>query len=175
MIAPTAIIAGIGKSLSMDIIRVPGATGDYSSNIMEKGKAALELLTLSSASANEFGLIHVKAVDDAGHDKDFHRKKHFIEKVDEMIGVLVAGCLGASDLETILCITGDHSTPVELGDHSFEPVPFVAAKIVGGSFSGISVDVDAVTRFDESIAALGCFGRFSGDKLLPILFSLINK
>ena len=26
--------------------------------------------------------------------------------------------------EIIVCITGDHTTPVLFGDHSFEPVPF---------------------------------------------------
>lgn len=25
--------------------------------------------------------------------------------------------------ETIICITGDHTTPVTSGDHTFEPVP----------------------------------------------------
>eukprot|EP00252_Welwitschia_mirabilis_P027418 TRINITY_DN9398_c0_g1_i1.p1 TRINITY_DN9398_c0_g1~~TRINITY_DN9398_c0_g1_i1.p1 ORF type:complete len:150 (-),score=29.20 TRINITY_DN9398_c0_g1_i1:203-616(-) len=28
-----------------------------------------------------------------------------------------------------LCITGDHSTPVEYGDHSFEPVPFTICNL----------------------------------------------
>jgi len=30
-----------------------------------------------------------------------------------------------SDHETIVCITGDHTTPVRYGDHSHEPVPIV--------------------------------------------------
>jgi len=33
MIAPTAIIAGLGLSLDMDIIDVEGATGDYNTNL----------------------------------------------------------------------------------------------------------------------------------------------
>ena len=36
MIAPTAIIAGLGLSLDMDIIDVEGATGDYNTNLMNK-------------------------------------------------------------------------------------------------------------------------------------------
>jgi len=26
---------------------------------------------------------------------------------------------------TVVCVTGDHTTPVAYGDHSHEPVPFV--------------------------------------------------
>jgi len=31
--------------------------------------------------------------------------------------------------EVILCVTGDHTTPVEYGDHSFEPVPLAFGKL----------------------------------------------
>jgi 2,3-bisphosphoglycerate-independent phosphoglycerate mutase len=36
MIAPTAIIAGLGMSLEMDIVEVEGATGDYHTNLINK-------------------------------------------------------------------------------------------------------------------------------------------
>ena len=36
MIAPTAIIAGLGISLGMDIVEVEGATGDYHTNLINK-------------------------------------------------------------------------------------------------------------------------------------------
>ena len=36
MIAPTAVIAGIGMSIDMDIIEVEGATGDYHTNFDNK-------------------------------------------------------------------------------------------------------------------------------------------
>lgn len=34
MIAPTAIIRGLGNSINLDIIDVEGATGDYHSDYM---------------------------------------------------------------------------------------------------------------------------------------------
>ena len=36
MIAPTAIIKGIGRSIDLDIIDVPGATGGYDSDLNKK-------------------------------------------------------------------------------------------------------------------------------------------
>jgi hypothetical protein len=36
MIAPTAIIAGLGMSLEMEIVQVEGATGDYHTNLINK-------------------------------------------------------------------------------------------------------------------------------------------
>ena len=37
MIAPTAIIAGLGQSIGLDMIKVEGATGDYHTNLDNKG------------------------------------------------------------------------------------------------------------------------------------------
>jgi 2,3-bisphosphoglycerate-independent phosphoglycerate mutase len=28
-----------------------------------------------------------------------------------------------NEKEFVICLTGDHTTPVEFGDHTFEPVP----------------------------------------------------
>jgi len=33
------------------------------------------------------------------------------------------------DYETILCLTGDHTTPVIYGDHTFEPVPVTISSL----------------------------------------------
>ncbi|KAM1324131.1 hypothetical protein ACFX2H_045010 [Malus domestica] len=33
------------------------------------------------------------------------------------------------NFEYFLCVTGDHSTPVEYGDHSLEPVPFTICSL----------------------------------------------
>ncbi|RHY17342.1 hypothetical protein DYB37_003239 [Aphanomyces astaci] len=71
MIAPTCIIAGLGKSLDMDVIPVEGATGDYHTNLLNKANAALDCFR---DRTYDFGFVHVKAVDDAGHDRDVHMK-----------------------------------------------------------------------------------------------------
>lgn len=98
-------------------------TGYYDSNI--EGK-----MTFAASKIDEynFGFVHIKAVDDAGHDKDLKIKIEQLEKVDRSLGKMLAK-LQASEDETIVCVTGDHTTPVKYGDHSHEPVPFVAGVV----------------------------------------------
>lgn len=71
LIAPTCIIAGLGTTAGMDIIQVPGATGDYHTNFQAKTNAAVENLTQGKY---DFGFLHIKAVDDAGHDRNVNLK-----------------------------------------------------------------------------------------------------
>jgi 2,3-bisphosphoglycerate-independent phosphoglycerate mutase len=61
--------------------------------------------------------VHVKAVDDAGHDKNRAMKVEQLEKVDAALGEMVSrlGHYIDEDKEKcdfILCVTGDHTTPV---------------------------------------------------------------
>ncbi len=66
MIAATAIIKGTGITFGIDIHAVEGATGYYNSNLYGKMIKGVELITSGNY---DFGFIHIKAVDDAGHDK----------------------------------------------------------------------------------------------------------
>lgn len=74
-----------------------------------------------------------------------------MEAVDRAIGQLAKllwKAESSGNFQYYLCVTGDHSTPVEYGDHSFEPVPFTMCKLkdfigaVGGEsvIAGISLD-----------------------------------
>ena len=65
MIAPTAIIRGVGITFQIPLIEVEGATGYYDSNLNGKALKAAELL---KGNQYDFGFVHVKATDDAGHD-----------------------------------------------------------------------------------------------------------
>lgn len=74
----------------------------------------------------------LQAIDDAGHDKASILKLKALEAVDTAVGQL-ARLLWESEssgsFQFSLCVTGDHSTPVEYGDHSFEPVPFAMCRL----------------------------------------------
>jgi len=71
MIAPTAIIKGIGMHLDFDIFDVEGATGWYDSNYDNKFESAENILRNENY---DFGFVHIKSVDDAGHDKNAELK-----------------------------------------------------------------------------------------------------
>uniref|UniRef100_A0AAV1V0S4 Metalloenzyme domain-containing protein n=1 Tax=Peronospora matthiolae TaxID=2874970 RepID=A0AAV1V0S4_9STRA len=190
MIAPTCIIAGLGMSLEFKIALAPGATGDYHTNLCSKAETALELLR---SNEYDFGFVHVKAVDDAGHDRDVEKKVHFIERADEMIALLLEGIHTTcqdEDNDVTIIVTGDHTTPVKYGDHTFEPVPLAIARVgyayeklqhhikVGETKQQTSDDTgppgpltDRVTRFSELAAARGALGRFAGDQVMELVKS----
>lgn len=71
MLAPTAIIRGTGMTFGIPIHEVEGATGFYDSNLNNKARKAIELITREDY---DFGFVHIKAVDDAGHDKNLQMK-----------------------------------------------------------------------------------------------------
>ncbi|CAK9326359.1 unnamed protein product [Citrullus colocynthis] len=169
MVAPTKIIAGLGLSLGIDILDAPGATGDYRTLLTSKATAIAKALSAplqscpnvfvpgedelkpGRADGYDFGFLHIKAIDDAGHDKATIFKVKGMEAVDRAIGQLAKllwKAESSGNFQYYLCVTGDHSTPVEYGDHSFEPVPFTMCKLkdfigaVGGEsvIAGISLD-----------------------------------
>jgi 2,3-bisphosphoglycerate-independent phosphoglycerate mutase len=71
MIAPTAIIRGAGMTFGIPIVEVEDTTGYYNSNLNNKALKAIELIT---SEEYDYGFVHVKAVDDAGHDKSLKIK-----------------------------------------------------------------------------------------------------
>lgn len=59
MIAPTCLIRGLGMCLEMDIIDVPGGTGDYHTNLSAKASFALSALRDKERNY-DLGFVHVK-------------------------------------------------------------------------------------------------------------------
>lgn len=150
MVAPTKIIAGLGLSLGIDILEAPGATGDYRTLLTSKATAIARALSApllpcpsifvpgedehrpGPIDGYDFGFLHIKAIDDAGHDKACVLKVRALESVDKAIAQLAKllwQVEKSTSFEYYLCVTGDHSTPVEYGDHSFEPVPFSLCRL----------------------------------------------
>jgi len=179
MIAPTAIINGLGQTIGIDPIKVPGTTGDYHTNLNLKTEKAAEIIT--SDKGYNFAFVHVKAIDDTGHDKDLEKKNYYFQKADEMIKTLIENLKQrkAPEEEFIICLTGDHTTPVRLGDHTFEPVPFTATTYSAvaeklGIETSANVEKlrdlrDNVERFDEVSACGGVLGRFPGSQAMEVL------
>ena len=146
-VAPTRIIAGLALSLGVTLIPAPGATGDYRTDLAAKAAAAAQ--ALDCTTPHTFCLCHVKAVDDAGHDRNVTYRVAYLQAVDTMVGHLVkrldAQQQQGAGARYVLCVTGDHSTPVLFGDHSHEPVPVALAHLA---------DVVAAAGGPSALAAL---------------------
>jgi 2,3-diphosphopglycerate-independent phosphoglycerate mutase len=149
VLAPTRIIRGLGASVGAALLDAPGGTGDYGTALGSKADAAAAWLLERAAEQEQeeaekdsdasttrrrpaFLLLHVKAVDDAGHDRDPALKAAWLGAVDAMVarlaGRLASGGNGRGH-SFVLAATGDHSTPALFGDHSVEPVPFAASTV----------------------------------------------
>ena len=158
-VAGVALIKGICRSVGLKVLEVPGATGGLDSDFAAKGKAAVDAL-----ATHDFVLVSVKAPDLCGHDGKPMEKAQVFERVDKDLMGYLRGHLTP---ETILAVTGDHSTPCERKDHSGDPVPVLVF--------GEGVRTDATTTFDEIAAMRGGLGRIRGRDLLPLLLDLADR
>ncbi|KAI8148827.1 2,3-bisphosphoglycerate-independent phosphoglycerate mutase-domain-containing protein [Fennellomyces sp. T-0311] len=164
LIAPTCIIAGLGMTAGMDILQVEGATGDYHTSFRAKGEAVVAHL---KGDKYDFGFLHIKAVDDAGHDRNIDFKIKFLEKIDVMLGDIICQLSQDKENDYSIIVTSDHSTPVLYGDHSCEPVPFCISRPKYAMDTSLCHG-DAVTKFEEVEAARGVLGRFCGSQMMSI-------
>ena len=131
------LIKGIGRCAGMDIIDVPGATGYFDTNYEGKVEYALR-----SLKAKDFVLVHVEAPDEAGHLRDLDLKVNAIEDFDALVvGKVLKGLADEfADVGYKILAMPDHYTPVSLGTHTKEPVPFaifssqVQSKMKKGGF-----------------------------------------
>ncbi len=109
----------------------------------------------------DFFFVHIKATDSAGHKGDFDAKVRVLEECDRLF----------PDIEAldpaVLIVTGDHSTPAALKDHSFHPVPvLIRASTAIPTGAG---------RFTEAACARGVLGVFPGVKLMQLALGYAGR
>lgn len=152
-VAGGALYKGVARLAGLTVLDVPGVTGDLGTDLGAKARAAL-----GAVDKAELVFVHIKGTDNAAHDGDAEGKRAFIERIDrEFFAPLVEGL----DLEGVhLCVSGDHTTPPAVKEHTADPVPAL--------FVGPAVRPDPCRRFGEREAARGGLGRFSG-RLVPQL------
>ncbi len=155
-ISGTPLIRGIAKLAGLDIINVDGMTGRTDTNYENVINSAI-----SSLKNYEFVLVNIKGTDIAGHDKKPELKKSVIERVDRAMEPLKK-ILG----DTLVVITGDHSTPCSYGDHTGDPVPVL--------FSTEGILYDYVNSFDELGVSSG-FYKIKSTDLMPIVLSYSER
>ena len=136
---------GVAQLAGMDVL----ATGETPDDAFAVARGAW--------ADHDFFFIHVKGTDQAGEDGNFDAKVATVEAVDQALPALLAL------KPDVLCVTGDHSTPVPAKQHSWHPVPtLVHAPLCGA---------DRLPRFHERHARAGSLGVLASKDLMAVLLA----
>jgi 2,3-bisphosphoglycerate-independent phosphoglycerate mutase len=151
---------GIALLTGMDIIEVPSATGHPDVDYSVRAKIACE-----SVKSYEGIYVHIKGLDEYGHDGDYLKKKEMIEMIDSHFFSSLVSAISLD--EHIICVTADHATVCAKKAHSAEAVPVLIA--------GAGVKPDTVRTFSEKAAKRGSLGELTGPEVLPLLIKLAKE
>jgi 2,3-bisphosphoglycerate-independent phosphoglycerate mutase len=159
VISAVDLVKGIGTYAGMEVIKVPGATGLYNTNYEGKADAALKAL-----EHVDLVFVHVEAPDEAGHVRDYALKVKTIEDLDKR---LLGRILNGLTEPYAISVLPDHPTPISIGTHARDPVPF--------AMKSPSLKPDGVKKFDEFSARHGAFGLVEHDYLISLLIHSTNR
>jgi 2,3-bisphosphoglycerate-independent phosphoglycerate mutase len=155
VISAVDLVNGIGLSMGLEVINVPGATGYIDTNWKGKTSAALKAL-----KKKDFVYLHIEATDEMGHNGNAREKIKAIELFDgEIVKPVVEGIRSLGDHK--IMVASDHATPVKLRTHTEEPVPFFI-------YDSTKEAVNEVESFSESSVNEKSALKFeNGWELLP--------
>lgn len=148
-IATYPMYRGIAALVGMDVLDTGPTFADQVATLREH------------FGSYDFFFVHIKATDSAGHKGDFDGKVRVLEECDRLIPDILA--LNPA----VFIVTGDHSTPAAVKDHSFHPVPVLihaATAIPSGA-----------ERFTEACCARGVLGVFKGVNLMPLALAYAGR
>ncbi len=152
-LAGGALYIGCAKYVGMDYIPVEGQTGTIDTNFDNIAKKAIEVIK----SGVNYLFIHIKATDNASHDGNHEEKVLAIERTDTMVGKILAEVRD----KVVIALTGDHTTPVLVGEHTCDPVPIL--------FWSNFIRPDSVKQFSEIDAPHGALHSIRGIDVMPLL------
>jgi len=101
----------------------------------------------------DYAYIHLKETDFPGHDNKPFEKKEMIEYIDKTFFKFLRGFAPSKKIKVV--VTGDHSTPCKLKNHSADPVPVL--------FYNLGNPKEK--KFNEAEARKGSLGRIMGKDL----------
>jgi 2,3-bisphosphoglycerate-independent phosphoglycerate mutase len=152
------LIKGIGVYLGLNNINVPGATGYFDTDYSAKGKYAVEAL-----KEHDIIFVHVEAPDEAGHAGDLEEKIKAIEEIDlKILGPIMEALKDYEEYSLVLL--PDHATPIDIGTHTMDPIPYVI-------FS-TNLKPDSVEKYDEVSCKDGSLGI---DMAHNLINNLLNE
>ncbi|MFX1603922.1 MAG: alkaline phosphatase family protein, partial [Promethearchaeota archaeon] len=153
VIAGGSLYIGTAKYVGMEHITVEGQTGTIDTNFDNIAAKSIETIN----SDYDYVFVHIKATDNASHDGNSKEKVLAIERTDRMLGKIVK----AVGERIVIAVTGDHSTPLSIGEHTSDPVPIV----LWSDF----IRPDNVQAFSEIDAADGALHTIQGTNVMSLL------
>jgi len=159
VISAVDLVKGIGVYAGMKIVEVPGATGLYDTNYEGKAEYALDALENS-----DMVFVHVEAPDEAGHSRDYGLKVKTIEDLDKR---LLGHIVDELKEDCVIAVLPDHPTPIRIGTHTRDPVPF--------AIYSPSTNADWVKKFDEDSAKKGECGLIEGEEFMSLFLGKAPK
>lgn len=102
----------------------------------------------------DYAYIHIKETDLPGHDNKPIEKKNMIEFIDTNLFKFLRNFAPPNKIK--VAVTGDHSTPCRLKNHSSDPVPVLL----------YNFGIPRERHFNEKEALKGSLGRIEGKEFL---------
>ncbi|HSV72650.1 MAG TPA: cofactor-independent phosphoglycerate mutase [Chthonomonadales bacterium] len=118
VVAGVDVVKGLGMLAGLEVLDVPGVTGDFDNDYVAQGTAAAEALR-----GHDFVLVHVEAPDEAGHVGSIAEKVRALESVDSLL--LEALLKGLRGVDFRLLVVPDHATPVATRGHRAGWMPYL--------------------------------------------------
>jgi len=148
VISAVDLIKGIGVTLGLSPIKVPGATGYLDTNYLGKAEYALKEL-----EKKDFVFVHVEAPDEASHTGDMVNKIAAIEDFDAKVVKTVFEGMRQFE-EYKIMVLPDHRTPIVKKTHTSEAVPFAfcsSASLMEGAKQQVDFSEESAEKSGLSI------------------------
>ena len=153
VISAVDLIQGIGVLAGMDVIKVEGSTGLYTTNYEGEARATIDAL-----KDHDLVYLHIEASDEAGHEGDAPLKVRTIEYLDQRVVRTLMEETSKMQEPVAIAVLPDHPTPCRTKTHTREPVPFIIYKP--------GIIPDEVEVYDEFAARKGSYSLLKGAEFM---------
>jgi len=146
VVSAVDLVKGLGQLAGLKKAEVKGATGYIDTNLKGKVEAALTAFD----SGDDFVYLHVEAPDECSHRFEMENKIKAIEMIDREVVKVLKEELETRGIEFSILLITDHATPLALGTHTREPVPYTIYRSSGqmsnaeGSFDEVGAVVTGI-------------------------------
>ncbi|MFA5113173.1 MAG: cofactor-independent phosphoglycerate mutase [Candidatus Margulisiibacteriota bacterium] len=159
IITAVHLLKGLGKTLGMSVLDVPGATGYLDTNFRGKAEYALRALR-----RHDVVFVHVEAPDEAGHEGNVRHKIKAIEDFDRLVVGTILKKVKSQKLKVKILVLPDHPTPIKYMTHTRADVPFL---IYDSRDDG---EPTGIAAYNERALQRSKFRVAAGARLLEQLF-----